>query len=115
MKFRALTGKETWNGDICLVPDKTDNLEPPSYSESPLLVEVASPLVSETNLSLLESPVIKAHGPDVLKGECPFSSRPATTTPIANGSKIEVKPQHVPGEQMHSMTKEERAYTPKEL
>lgn len=93
----------------------TIKLEPPSYSESSLLVEVASPLVSETNLSLLENPVINAYGPDALKGECPFSSRPVTTTPIANGSKTEVKPQHAPGEQMHTMTKEERAYTPKEL
>lgn len=39
--FLTLTGKEwdpnTWNGDNCLVPDETDNLELPSLSEPPLL------------------------------------------------------------------------------
>lgn len=58
---------ETWNGDICLVPNETHSLELPSHSEPSLLMEVACPSVSETNLSLLENAVINSPGPGALK------------------------------------------------
>lgn len=49
---------ETWNGNIWLDSNVIDNLEPPSYSEPALPVEVARTPVSKSNLPFLENPVI---------------------------------------------------------
>lgn len=50
---------ETWNGNIWLDSNVIDNLEPPSYSELALPVEVAwTPVSEKSNLPFLENPVI---------------------------------------------------------
>lgn len=63
MKVRVLIRKErepeTWKGATWLDPDEMDHLEPPSPCETSLSVEVACPPISEqTNLPLLENPVM---------------------------------------------------------
>lgn len=102
MKVGALTCKEwdpeTWNGNISLVPDETDNLKLPSHSEPPLLMEVACPSVSESSLSLLENTVINSPGPNALKADDHSPQDQTQPPPTADRTITEVRSQRVPGE-----------------
>ena len=99
MKVRALIRKErnpeTWKGDNWLDPDETDNLEPPSHSESSSPVEAACPPVSEeTSLPLLENPVMLSLEVDVLGASLSKADLANTTAEWLIGQ--EQRPVHGP-------------------